>query len=292
MKRFALVLEGGGFRNAVMPYILMMVRDVARRCGVSLSQFTVYCVSSAAPMGIAFATNTLEQTESVWVDRLSSWRVYSVRNTFHPFVLRPGNIRYLIDECCNPLNPELIEESGTTVKVVVLNYSHAQVEYIVATQQNVRQLLKATCALPYVAGSVTIDGYKYFDGGLVDPLPIHAALVDGFSDVIVVGNRPPGFMIPKFRPLTVNAMLPHDYRLRFLTHQGPYAYQDALNVLDDPPSGINLCVIRPQRALPCDRFKRTKRLLQQTVDVGRQLAEQYNKDVLHFFQEALKQKAA
>ena len=49
--------------------------------------------------------------------------------------------------------------------------------------------LQATCALPLLFPKITLNGKKYWDGGITDPIPFKKAFLDGCDKVIVVSTR-------------------------------------------------------------------------------------------------------
>lgn len=58
-----------------------------------------------------------------------------------------------------------------------------------AYMKNREQLLdviSASCCLPLVSKPQTIDGKKYFDGGLAEPIPFRRAFADGCDKLVVV----------------------------------------------------------------------------------------------------------
>ena len=62
-------------------------------------------------------------------------------------------------------------------------------------------VLKAACALPVACRPVKMNGKKYFDGGVSDPIPIKKAFADGCDKVIVCITQPRDFRKTKISPL-------------------------------------------------------------------------------------------
>ena len=54
--------------------------------------------------------------------------------------------------------------------------------------------LQATCSLPVIFPPVEIDGRKYYDGGLSNPIPIDKLVRDGHRKALIVLTRPEGYV--------------------------------------------------------------------------------------------------
>lgn len=51
-------------------------------------------------------------------------------------------------------------------------------------------VLKASCALPLVCRPVVVNGVKYYDGGIADPVPIEKAFSDGCDKLVLILTKP------------------------------------------------------------------------------------------------------
>ena len=68
---------------------------------------------------------------------------------------------------------------------------------------------KASCSLPFVCRTVTVEGVPMLDGGISDPLPVERAKEDGYAKRVVVLTRNLGYRknFPAFRPLSIQNFL-------------------------------------------------------------------------------------
>ncbi len=53
--------------------------------------------------------------------------------------------------------------------------------------------LRATCAIPILFPAIKINGNEYYDGGLLDPIPIKKAIADGNEKHLIVLTRPKSY---------------------------------------------------------------------------------------------------
>lgn len=54
-------------------------------------------------------------------------------------------------------------------------------------------MLRATCAIPLFFPSIEMNGSKYYDGGLTDPIPIRKAIADGNEKHLIILTQPKGY---------------------------------------------------------------------------------------------------
>lgn len=78
--------------------------------------------------------------------------------------------------------------------VGVTNAITGQAEYMDAKDMDEQySMLRATCAMPLFFPAIDVNGSKYYDGGISDPVPVSKALEDGCDKVLVVLTQPKGF---------------------------------------------------------------------------------------------------
>ncbi len=67
-----------------------------------------------------------------------------------------------------------------------------------ADHDALREALLASSRLPWIGGEPVraADGRRYLDGGLVEPIPLDAALAAGATHVLVLLTRPAGTVVP------------------------------------------------------------------------------------------------
>ncbi len=94
-----------------------------------------------------------------------------------------------------PFDMETFRSYTGTCLVGVTNAVTGQAEYKNAMDMDEQYtMLRATCALPVFFPAIEMDGQKYYDGGLADPIPVRKALADGCDKVIIVLTQPHGYV--------------------------------------------------------------------------------------------------
>ncbi len=79
--------------------------------------------------------------------------------------------------------------------VGVTNAATGEAEYMDAGKMDDKYtMLRATCAMPLFFPAIEIDGEKYYDGGIADPVPVEKALEDGCDKLLILLTQPGGFV--------------------------------------------------------------------------------------------------
>ena len=92
----------------------------------------------------------------------------------------------------NPLDYVALQENPTEFLVVAANAVTGETKYF--DKRNIRQdeydILKASSSIPFVCKPYFIQGTPYYDGGIVDPVPVEKAFSSGCDRVVVLLTKP------------------------------------------------------------------------------------------------------
>ncbi len=96
----------------------------------------------------------------------------------------------------SPLDYDTYEKSGTKLCCVVTNALTGKAEYMYpdGAFRNGCVELKASCSLPIAAHPVFIGDIPYYDGGLVDSIPLKHAMDDGCHKAVVILTQHKGYI--------------------------------------------------------------------------------------------------
>ncbi len=139
----------------------------------------------------------------------------------------------------------------------------------------------ATCALPGACPPAKINGRKYYDGGLSDPIPIDKCLEDGCDKMLIVLTQPEGFIKT---PRKSEKNMAKIMKLKY-----PAIAEELLKRCDKYNESVRLCeklekagkavILRPKyklNSLESDTGK-----LRQTYEMGKEIAKE-NMDKIKF----------
>lgn len=184
----AFVLEGGAMRGLYSAGVL----DVFMQNNIPTD--AIYGTSAGALFGINFKSKQIGRAiryNLKYAHEKNYMGLYSLITT--------GDIMNK-DFCFNKLVYELDKFDFETFKnspieffAVVTNVETGLAEYMKITDSKDLEALRASGSMPFVSKCVDIEGKKYLDGAISDPIPFQKALNDGYEKIIVVLTRPENF---------------------------------------------------------------------------------------------------
>lgn len=133
-------------------------------------------------------------------------------------------------------------------------------------KNDIHLLLKATAAIPFLySGKVVINGRRYVDGGLLEPVPIRKAIELGCKELYVILNRAAEDSQPSYikrlmsiAPGRILRIMAEHNRIKAEVNQ--FLYQ--------PHEDISLTVIRPHDSMPVGRFTTDREKIKFCIDTG------------------------
>jgi predicted patatin/cPLA2 family phospholipase len=123
----------------------------------------------------------------------------------------------------------------------------------------VRAVQRASSSLPVLSPPVRIEGRRYLDGGVSDPLPLDRSIADGNLRNVVVLTRNAGYRKEQqpgwLGPLAALA-LPRYPRLRRAMRERHLKYNASLDRLVTLEQAGQAFVLRPLKPVVVDRLER------------------------------------
>jgi predicted patatin/cPLA2 family phospholipase len=266
-RKVALVVEGGGLRGSFSAGVLAAWDRLSPR----RADF-VYATSAGAPSAAYLATGQIDLAIRLWENRTHAHHLVS---PMHLFKGRPlMDIDRLVAEFQGPHSLDLaaFARSKTKVFIAVTNCRTAAADYLKLTPDNALQVLRATMALPLAYGQVvTIHGQPYVDGGVVDSIPLDRALTREDTDIVVVLTRPPGYRKKrsKLAEAMVRAQYPNHPALAEAFRLRAERYNTCLDRVEALQKSGRISVIQPTEPLPASRMTRDRRLIMESIQIGR-----------------------
>lgn len=266
-KKRGLVLEGGGMRSSYMAGVLMAFRDFG------LTDFDVVVGSSAgAACGANFIAGEPEKNKIILEDHLTGSQFVRYSNLFSKENIL--DIDYFIDDVCTkkvPFNVEAIKNSDTTLFVSATDYLTGEATYFNSHEHNIHEIIKASCAMPYLyRKKAYVNGRRYLDGGIVAPIPLEQAILEGCNDVIVIGTRESGYRLKKNKCPTFF----HDFMYSDSPSMGEafkvrhHRYNETFALMNRLSRYINISYISPQKKLSVTRTTRSKKKVKHSIHQG------------------------
>lgn len=183
-----------------------------------------------------------------------------------------------------PFDMEVFQSYTGKLLVGVTNAETGQPEYIDGLQiDEAMTMLRATCAIPMFFPAIEMNGSKYYDGGLIDPIPIRKAVEDGNDKHLIILTQPKGYIKTYSKQ---NAMVAKLLRRRYplleeilLTRHE--RYNETVAYCEQLEREGQAIIIRPQ--MPLDSFEKNISKLRDTCQHGYDLAMEQINDIHKLF---------
>lgn len=261
--KVALVLEGGAMRGLYTAGVL----DVFMENGIKID--TIFGVSAGALFGINYKSNQIGR-----VLRYNLKYAHDKRYMGMYSLITTGDVmnrEFCFDKLVNELDPldfETYNNSDVEFYAVVTNVETGKAEYIaIKDAKDGMEYLRASGSMPFVSNLVEINGNKYLDGAVSDPIPLKKALDMGYGKIIVIQTRPADFTKTK-------SWLPFDlvykkYPEFVKTANDAYVkYNKTLSLIRSYENDGKIIALRPSKKIKMRRVEKNLNKLQAIYDLG------------------------
>ena len=259
----AFVLEGGAMRGLYSAGVL----DVFMQNNISTD--AIYGVSAGALFGINFKSKQIGRAiryNIKYAHEKKYMGLYSLITT--------GNImnkEFCFDRLVNELDKfdfETFDKSPIDFFAVVTNVETGEAEYkqIVKAREGL-EALRASGSMPFVSRCVELEGSKYLDGAISDPIPLQKAIDDGYEKIVVVLTRPEGYRKQKdFMPYNfVYRKYPNFIKT---AKNQPENYNRTLDLIKEYENDGKNIVLRPSKKLKIARVEKDIKKLDAIYKLG------------------------
>lgn len=194
--RLGLVVEGGGMRGVVSGGMLAGLEQMK-----ALPAFDVVYGASAGAIGAAYfmARQALYGME-IYHHHLTDSEFMDYRRAARGEPIL--SIDYLLEKLMRgdkPLRVDRVLEAEVDFRVAVSSVEEHVCELLGPFEdvEHLYRVLRAAISLPLVTGDpVEIDGRRYMDAAMTQPIPFFAAIEDGCTHVLNLLSRPQGVHRP------------------------------------------------------------------------------------------------
>ena len=263
-KKYGLVVEGGAMRSIYSIGVLDALIEN------NYYNFDICIGVSAGSTALAsYLAGMHKRNYRVTTD-------YSTRKDFisKRKLLKGGHymdLDWIWDYCekYDPLDVEAIVNRKIRFLVGVTSVETGQIEYIDFDKENSIDLLKASCALPIAyKRPVKVEGRKYFDGGIADPIPVEEAVKRGANQLLVIRSRKEDFRM-KDKSNKLQSFILHKYKnINKSISKRSKRYNSSIEFMRKEHDGINIIEINPPSDFQTSRFTKDKKILNDDYKLG------------------------
>ncbi len=240
-----LVLEGGSFRGIFSAGVMDALLDY------EIYFKYVIGVSAGISNGVSYISRQKERNIEIMRQFRNDKRYFSKRNFLKCRSI--FGLDFVFDEVPNKLLPfdyDTFYRFDGKVKVGVTDAITGETEYKDGKKMDKKcTVLRATCAIPFYFPAITVDGKKYFDGGISDSIPIKKSIEDGNRKNLVVLTQPKSFVKEQSKSAKFGASL---YKNKYpgiskALLNRPKMYNDTLKFIEEMEEERpdNILVLRP-----------------------------------------------
>jgi predicted patatin/cPLA2 family phospholipase len=251
-----LVLQGGGLRGAYSSGVVDAFLDE----GVDFPY--VIGVSAGANTGGNYVAGQRERNHKMFVELVADPRYSGIAN-----FLRERSwfgMRFLFETAPDmlvPLDYEAFHRSPRTLVVVATDCTTGLPAYFRHHDYDprwfVRTVHRASSSLPLLSPPVTINGRRYLDGGVSDPIPIDHSITDGNSRNVVVLTVNAGHRrSPKLLDFPMSLALGRCPGVRRALRQRGMVYNACLDRLAALEQSGRVFILHPLQPLVVGRMER------------------------------------
>jgi len=263
INKVALVLEGGALRGLYTAGVL----DVFMENGIKID--TIIGVSAGALFGINYKSKQIGRALRYNLKYAHDKRYMGMYS-----LITTGDVMNK-DFCFNklvyeldPLDFETYNNSDTNFYAVVTNVETGQAEYIeIKDAEKDMEYLRASGSMPFVSNLVEINGNKYLDGAVSDPIPLKKAIDMGFGKIIVIQTRPADYTKTKSR-LPFGFVYKKYPKFVKTANEAYLRYNETLNLIKQYEKEAKILALRPSKKIRMRRVEKNLKKLQAIYDVG------------------------
>lgn len=262
----SLVLEGGTLR----PIFSAGVMDALLDNNIIFP----YCIGVSAGItnGFSYFSNQKGRNIEILKKYRNDKRYLGITNFFKCKSI--FGLDFVFDELANKLFPydfNALSNYKGKVLIGVTNARTGKTEYLDGKVKDEKYMaLRATCAIPLLFPAIKINGNEYYDGGLLDPIPIKKAIEDGNEKHLIILTRPESYKKTlgksnKFACKIVGHKYPK-LKDSFLTRH--IKYNDTVKFCEELEKEGKALIIRPSEEEAIESFEKDICKLEKAYNAG------------------------
>lgn len=264
MYKSGLVLEGGGSRAIYTSGVL----DAFVENGITFPY--VIGVSAGSCNGASFLGKNIHRQHDITINYVNDKRYMSLGNMIKKGEYLNGD--WIFNELSydiNPLDYEEFEKSNAVFCCVVTNAKTGNAEYLYPKSFRSRGCpeIRASCSLPGATKGYEIGGELYFDGGLVDSIPLKRAVDDGCLKTVVILTQHKGY---QKKPVNdkLQKMFNKYPMIGKAVAERHTMYNDQLKYVEEQQENGYAYVIQPKVPLDCSTLEKNTAKLESIYQLG------------------------
>ncbi len=281
--KLGLVLEGGASRTVFSCGVM----DVL----LSNKIYADYIIGTSAGIayGTSYASKQIGRNREVAVKYMSDKRYMGAKYLLNPKNRSYYNLDFVFSDIPNKevlFDFEEFSKFPGDIIATVTNLRTGKVEYLPVTAEDRNfTVLRASCALPIMFKPIEIEGEKYLDGGVGDPIPYKRAFQDGCDKIIVILTREEGYRKENDSSEKLIKLLYGRHPELVSTFlKRAQIYNDSIDALEKLQKDGKAIVIRPEKIEGIARTESDPKILEELYQQGITVGSKKMKEILSFIE--------
>lgn len=269
-QKTALIVEGGGMRGIFTAGVLDSLLENNKEFDLCIGVSAGACHASsflAKQYKRAYITNT----KYLHLKKYCSWKNFLLTGEIFgtDFLFKE------IPQKLDPIDNKSFIHGNTKFLVTVTNCKTGLAEHLpIKDFFSDSQLLRASCALPYVANIVTIDNMPYLDGGIADSIPIEKVLQTSAKKIVVVLTQPYGYRKKTSKSYLLAKLYYYKYPNLIKAIKERYInYNRSIALVEKLEKEHLIEVIRPPKKIDLGRLEKNPSKLKAAYQLGLRTAQ-------------------
>lgn len=280
MKR-GLILEGGGLRCLFTAGVL----DVLMENNIPID--TAIGVSAGAAFGCNIKSEQIGRVLRYNLKFSKNPRYFGIKS-----LLKTGNLfeeEFCYDEIPNNLDLfdyETYKNNPINFYAVATDIETGRAEYHLCEtgDKNDLKWLQASASMPFVSRPVKINGHKYLDGGIADPIPVEFAQSLDLDKMLIIRPHPEGYFKEPQKGRSLIKLFYKDNPEFTKTMSNHYlTYNNEIQKIEELKREGKVKVIAPKKSVPAGVVERDPKNIQDAYNMGRQIALENLEEIQTFF---------
>lgn len=251
-----LVIEGGGMRGAFTAGVL----DAFMEENIKFPY--VIGVSAGANNGSSYISWQKGRNRRIFFHWAKDERFLGFKNLIKERSYFGMNFLFdVLPKELDPFDYKTFKNSEAIFKVCVTDCETGEPVYFEHKDYDpyffINKILRASSSLPILSPIVEIEGKKYLDGGMVDPIPLEKSISDGNEYNVVILTRNDGFRKSASRLDFLADVFFHNYpKLAEILMNRYNHYNKCLDRIKELEEKGYVYVFRPKKKLQVDRLEK------------------------------------
>ena len=274
-----LVLEGGGMRGIFTAGVLDLFLEN------NLMVDNCVTVSAGACLGASYMSKQYKRGFNAIADHINKKEYASFYNliTTGDFFDVDYSYRRVVEEF-NPFDNEEYIKNPTIFQTVITNVKTGKAEYP-HIRDAVKELIyiRASASLPFLSRMVEINGEKYLDGGVSDPIPLKKAIENGNKKIILVLTRDKKYRKKQSKLSKISLILYKKYpKFVELMNTRYERYNETLEYIYELEKKGEVFIIQPESSLDLGRIEKNRKKLEIVYQMGYEKAKEEYKNLIEY----------